>query len=145
MKNAKIISICSLLILSSLLLSNCAKKADETRPISDIKTEADKMSVDKLNSMAMKYKDAIAAKKGDLKKIAAKLKDIPLTKMIGTEAKELKGEMEALNKSISALKSRFQIYYDKLKEKGGELSGHLQPYDTPLAASIVRMTFQSCL
>jgi hypothetical protein len=28
-----------------------------------------------------------------------------------------------LNKSVSALKDRFQVYYDKLKEKGGDISG----------------------
>jgi len=43
--------------------------------------------------------------------------------MLGDEAKELKTEIEALNKSVSALKERFQVYYDKLKEKGGNLSG----------------------
>jgi hypothetical protein len=31
--------------------------------------------------------------------------------------------MKEMNKSVSALKERFQIYYNKLKEEGGDLSG----------------------
>jgi hypothetical protein len=31
--------------------------------------------------------------------------------------------MSALNKSTEVLAERFQVYYDKLKEKGGDLSG----------------------
>ena len=67
--------------------------------------------------------DAIMAKKGDVDKLTAKLKEIPVTEMLGGEAKELKADLETLGKSLSALKDRFQVYYDKLKEKGGDLSG----------------------
>jgi hypothetical protein len=73
--------------------------------------------------MAMKYKDAIMAKKGEVEKFTGELKDIPLTQMLGEEAKQLKSEIDALNKSVSALKERFEVYYNKLKEKGGDLSG----------------------
>jgi len=71
----------------------------------------------------MTYKNAIISKKDEVEKFTGKLKDIPITKIMGNEAKELKAEIEALNKSASALKERFQVYYDKLKEKGGNLSG----------------------
>ncbi len=81
------------------------------------------MSVEKLRSMALTYKDAITAKKGEIEKIVGELKDIPVAKMLGDEAKGLKTEIDALTKSVSALKERFQVYYDKLKEKGGDLSG----------------------
>ena len=37
--------------------------------------------------------------------------------------KELKADIDALNKSVSSLKERFEIYYNMLKEKGGDLSG----------------------
>ena len=70
----------------------------------------------------MTYKEAIMAKTSDVDELAGKLKDIPLTKMMGEEAKSLKSEIETLNKSVSALKERFEIYYNKLKEKGGDLS-----------------------
>ena len=112
-----------LLVLCALALFGCSKKADENQPIGEVKAEAEQMSAADLRSMAMKYKDAIMAKQEDLVKCTGKLGDIPIAKMVGTEAKELKGEIDNLNKSVSALKERFQVYYQKLKEKGGDLSG----------------------
>lgn len=112
-----------LLVLSSLALCGCGKKADENKPIGEVKAEAEKMSVEKLRSMAMTYKNAITAKRGEVEKLADKLKDIPLTKMMGDEAKGLKADIDELNKSVSSLKERFEVYYNKLKEKGGNLSG----------------------
>jgi uncharacterized coiled-coil DUF342 family protein len=104
-------------------LSGCGKKADENRPISEVKAEAERMSVADLRSMAMQYKDSIMARQKDLEELTAKLKDIPIAQMVSAEAKELKAEVDNLNKSISALKERFQVYYQKLKDKGGDLSG----------------------
>ena len=115
--------LCCLLVLISLALCGCGKKADENKPIGEVKAEAEKMSIEKLRSMAMTYKEAITAKKDEVGKLASKLKDIPLTKMMGDEAKGLKADIDGLNKSVSALKERFEVYYNKLKEKGGNLSG----------------------
>ena len=112
-----------LLVLISLALYGCGKKADENKPIGEVKVEAEKMSIEKLRSMAMTYKEAITAKKGEAEKIATKLKDIPIAKMLSDEAKALKADIDQLNKSVSSLKERFEVYYNKLKEKGGDLSG----------------------
>jgi len=101
----------------------CGKKADENKPISEVKAEAEKMDTDGLRDMAMVYQKSIAAKKGELEKLTAKLKDIPVTEMMGEEAKALKADVDNLNKSLSALKERFEVYYQKLKEQGGDLSG----------------------
>ena len=123
MKTSKILILYCLLVLCSLLLFGCGKKADENKPLSEVRTEAEKMNVEKLRSMAMEYKEAVLGKTAELEKLAGELKAIPVTKMLGDEAKGLKAEIEALNKSASALKERFQVYYNKLKEKGGDLSG----------------------
>ena len=101
----------------------CGKKVDENKPLPEVRAEADQMSVDQLRQMAMNYKDAILAKRGEVEKFTAKIKDIPIAEMLGTEAKELKTEIENLNRSASALKERFEVYYKKLKEMGGDLSG----------------------
>lgn len=122
MKEAKYILFCAL-VLCSLVLFGCGKKADENKPISEVKAEAEKMDVGELKAMAMKYKDAIVAKGPEIKKLADQLKEIPIAKMMGPEAKEIQAKMKALNESVSALNERFQVYYDKLKEKGGDLSG----------------------
>jgi ATP-dependent Clp protease ATP-binding subunit ClpA len=112
-----------MLTMSVLFLFGCGKKADENKPISEVKAEAEKMSAADLKAIAMKYKDAIEAKKADVEKITAKLKEIPVTQMLGEQAKQLKGDIDNLNKSVTALRERFQIYYDQLKTKGGDLSG----------------------
>ncbi|MCK4753425.1 MAG: hypothetical protein KAS75_08255 [Planctomycetes bacterium] len=123
MNTPRIIIVCCLLVLSSLVLSGCGKKADENKPVSEVKAEAETMDVEKLKSMAIVYKDAITAKKGDIEKVMAQLKEVPITKMMGEEAKSLKADIDSLSKSISAFKERYQIYYNKLKEKGGDVSG----------------------
>jgi flagellar capping protein FliD len=43
--------------------------------------------------------------------------------MMGEEAKQLKSDLDDLNQSISALQERFEVYYNQLKEQGGDLSG----------------------
>ncbi len=123
MKTPKTIAFYYVLVLCSIILLGCGKKADENKPISEVKAEADQMSVEKLRSMAMEYKKAILAKQGEVEKIMGKLKDIPIAEKLGSEAKGLSAEIEALNKSVSTLKERFQVYYQKLTEKGGDTSG----------------------
>ena len=123
MKNPKTITFYFLLVLCSLVLLGCGAKADEDKPLSEVKAEAEQMNVEKLRQMALAYEEAILAKRGEVEKLAAELKGIPIAKMLGSEAKEIKAEIENLNKSISALKERFGVYYNKLKEKGGDLTG----------------------
>ncbi|MHC4395268.1 MAG: hypothetical protein ACYS1A_06395 [Planctomycetota bacterium] len=117
------LNILFVLLAVALLFTGCGKKADENKPISEVEAEAEKLSADKLRSMAVQYKDAIAAKKDEIEKVTARFKDIPIAEKLGSEAKELQAEIGNLNKSVSALNERFQIYYQKLKEKGGDLSG----------------------
>jgi hypothetical protein len=113
-----------LLVLWAFTIAGCGgKKADESKPISEVKTEAEKMDAGQLRSMAMTYKEAIVAKKGEVEKITAKLKEIPVTELLGQEASNLKTDIENLNKSVNALKARFDVYYQKIKEKSGDLSG----------------------
>jgi hypothetical protein len=102
--------------------AGCAGKADENKPLSDVQADAQKMDVKQLTAMATKYKDAIVAKKADAEKVMTKLKAIPITDM-GKEAQSIKQEVDALNKSVQALKERFDVYYNKLAEKGADVSG----------------------
>lgn len=123
MKSAKNIILYLVLVTGLIAAVGCGKKADENKPISEVKAEAEEMSTDELRAVAMDYKKAIEAKKGNAEKLATKLKEIPVTEMLGEEAKGLKADIEELEQSVSALQERFQIYYDKLKEKGGDVSG----------------------
>ena len=124
MKNPKAVTFYCLLVLCSLISLGCGKKNDENMTISEVKAEADQMSVKDLTAMAMKYKKAIITKNSELKKFADKFFSMASSgEKVGGEAKETTAEIEALHKSISALTERFQVYYQKLKEKGGDLSG----------------------
>jgi hypothetical protein len=108
----------SLLVLVSLAVLGCGKK-DEDKPVSEVKTEAEQMNKDELRAEAMKCKEAITAKKGELEKVMAKLKVLPVTEIRDKDAKRL----EDLNKSISALQKHFDVYYQELRKKGGDTSG----------------------
>ena len=123
MNDLKKVLLCLLVFSSVLALGGCGKKADESKPISEVKVEADKMNVGQLKSMAVTYKNAIVAKQGEVTKVAEQLKDLGVAKALSEKAKGLKADIDSLNKSVSALNERFKIYVDKLKEKGGDLSG----------------------
>ncbi|MFC1739149.1 hypothetical protein ACFL1G_08885 [Planctomycetota bacterium] len=123
MKTIKKTCLFCLLVLCCFALLGCGKKADENKPVSEVQAEAETMNAEQLRKIAMQYKDAVLAKSADIEKITATLKEIPVTELLGNEAKGLKTEIDNLNKSISDLTERFQIYYDKLKEKGGDLTG----------------------
>ena len=112
-----------LAMLSTVILPGCGKKADESKPMSEVKAEAEKMDTAKLRTMAQQYKSSLTAKKADIDKLMAKVKEIPVTEALGAEAKKLKADIENVQKSAAALQERFAVYYDKLKEKGGDLSG----------------------
>lgn len=123
MRVTRNIILCSLLVLGLSVLSGCGRKADENKPIADVKAEAEQMNTKELRATALAYKEAIMAKRKDVEKLAAKLKEIPVTEMLGEKAKKLKADTKSLNKSVSALTERFRIYYNKLKEQGGDVSG----------------------
>ncbi|MBN2456334.1 MAG: hypothetical protein JXB29_07365 [Sedimentisphaerales bacterium] len=118
----KVILWCAVCLFTTSLFG-CGKKVDENKPISEVKTEAAGMNVEQLKKTALAYKETIMAKQEDIEKITAKLKDIPVAEAIGAEAKKLKSEIDTINESLSALKERFEIYYNQLKEKGGDISG----------------------
>ena len=115
-----------LLACTLLIMVGCGSKSgsgvDETKPISEVKAEAETMSVEQLKEIALKYKKAIEAKQPEIDKILEQIKAIPIAEALGEEAKSLKTEADQLTKSLSALKERFQVYYDKLVELKADVS-----------------------
>ena len=101
-------------------LAGCSKKADEAKTIEDVKAEAAKMDTAELQKMADTYKDAIAEKTKDVEAIQAKLKEIPLTEMLGDEAKGLKDDLSDVQKSVSDLTERMDVYLEEAKKKAAE-------------------------
>ena len=116
------------LLVCMLLFPGCSKKSgsvpkdvDENKPIAEIKAEAEKLDVEQLRAIAKKYKDALLARQDDIKRMTDSLAKIPLTEKLGKEAQALTADIDSLMKSVNALSERFQVYYDKIKAKGGEL------------------------
>jgi delta 1-pyrroline-5-carboxylate dehydrogenase len=99
-----------------------AASVDTEKPVSEIQTQAQTMTVDSLKATALKYKEAIVAKQADIEKLTAKIKEIPVAEALGEEAKTLKADLATLETNLKALKDRFQVYYDTLKQKGGDVS-----------------------
>lgn len=134
-----------LFAFSLLAVVGCREKADEGQPpsptrteaaaetaagtvdtekgVSEVQAEAETMSLDDLKATALKYKEAILAKQGEIEQLTAKIKEIPIAEALGQEAQALKTDLANLETTLTALKERFQVYYDTLKEKGGDLSG----------------------
>ena len=105
------------------VLAGCSEKADESKPLSEVKAEAQELDTGKLRDMAMKYKDAIVTKQKEVTELNDKLKEIPVTEIAGEEAKKLNESVAELAKSVKALTERFDVYYNALKDKKGDLSG----------------------
>ena len=122
MEAAKKILLCSLLAMFLVAFSGCSKTTDENKTSSEIKAEAEKMSIKQLTAAAMKYKKAIMAKSAEINSVMDGLKKNSAAEMLNDGAKKFKSEIDVLSKAIAPLSERFKIYYDKIKEKGGDTS-----------------------
>ncbi len=97
--------------------------ADLEKPVPEVQTQAQTMSVADLRATALQYVQTISVKKEDLQKVLAQVKEIPLAEALSEKAKTLKAEVQKIQTSVKDPTDRFQVYYNKLKEKGGDLSG----------------------
>ena len=125
MKIVKNATLWSLLILISLADLGCSKKEEEEKPVAKpsfyvkVKTEAEQKEPDALRTEVMKYKEEITAKELELEELKTKLQTVPFEEILEEDAKRL----EELNKSISTLKKRYDVYLQELREQGGDTSG----------------------
>ena len=122
MDKARKIILCVLLVASLFVFTSCVKKkADPNKPVTEVQAEAEKMDAKQLQAMVDSYTEALNAKKSDVEKIIAKLKKVPLTEMVGEDAKNMKTDIDSVNKTIAALNERMKIYSDKLVEKSAAI------------------------
>ncbi|NIT57584.1 MAG: hypothetical protein GWN67_16020 [Phycisphaerae bacterium] len=124
MKILKHATVWSSLILISLADLGCSKKEEEAEAPEpsfyvQVKTEAEQKDPNELKTEAMKYQEEIAALQLELEKLRTKLQTVPLEEILEEDAKRL----EELNKSITTLKKRYDIYLQELREKGEDTSG----------------------
>lgn len=99
-----------------------AMDIDLDKTVSDLKAQADKMSLEDLRAVVTKYKTAITEKQVEIDKITEQLKAIPITEKMGTEAQQLTADLKTLSEALKPLTDRFQVYLDAIKAKGGNIA-----------------------
>ena len=103
-------------------LAGCSKKADTNKPIEQIQKEVEGMNLSQLESNARVYANEIQGKQGEVAKVLEQVKSIPPTELLGEKAKKLRDDASAIKNEISALTQRYNIYANKFKEMGGDVS-----------------------
>ena len=107
----------TLLICGSFFFAGCGNGVDENKTPAEIKQEVANMSQEDIQKTIEAYKEVIAEKTEALTEELAKLKDIPLTEMLGDEAKKIKDNVGSIEDSIAKLTNNMQAYADGLKAK----------------------------
>lgn len=74
-------------------LAGCSEKADESKPLSEIKAEVQELDAGELREMAMKYKDAIVAKQKEVAELKDKLKEIPVSPVCMSDGRTQSSQM----------------------------------------------------
>ena len=98
-------------------------QADQGKSVPDITVGAKEMAVENLRKMAEKYRDVIVEKQEQLREMTQKYIDLPDAERITGEGQKLKEGVDEIKKGIDTLKERFEVYYNALKEKAGNLTG----------------------
>jgi peptidoglycan hydrolase CwlO-like protein len=102
------------MMLAGLLVGCGGSSIDENKPVDQVAAESAKMGQDELQKMVDKYEAAIAAKGKEIEVLTAKIKEIPLTEMMGEQAKSLKAEADQIKDSLSKLKDQMAVYAKEL-------------------------------
>ena len=104
-------------LMAGFFATGCGSKVSEDKPIATVKTEAQAMSVSQLQGMVENYKKVISVKQTEIQALQEKIKAIPITQLLGEEAKTLKDDISKIAVSVKALTDRMAIYAQELKVK----------------------------
>lgn len=106
-------------LMVAALLTGCGGSStiDENKPADQVAADAAKMSQAELQKMVDKYEAAIAEKSKEVEALTAKIKDVPLTELMGDKAKVLKKDISDVTASISKLSDQMTVYAKELAAK----------------------------
>ena len=113
----KVISVMLSAVMLCCFATGCGSKASETKPIADVQNEAKTMSMSQLESVVNEYKAALEAKKVEIQALQEKMKKIPITQLLGDEAKAIKDDMSKVATSVQALAERMNVYVKEIQAK----------------------------
>ncbi len=113
----KVYGLLSGLMLVAMLTGCGGNKIDENKPIDQVAADEAKMGQADLQKMVDQYQAAIADKNKDLDALKAKIKEIPITEMMGDNAKMLKEDVSKITSSMSKLKDQMAVYSKELAAK----------------------------
>jgi Skp family chaperone for outer membrane proteins len=99
------------------LLAGCGGSIDENKPMDQVVADAAKMGQADLQKRIDQYQAAIADKSKDVEALTAKVKEIPITELLGDKAKMLKGDIGDIQTSIGKLKDQMAVYAKELSAK----------------------------
>jgi outer membrane murein-binding lipoprotein Lpp len=113
----KVTGVVAALLMASVFVAGCGNKASETKPIAEVQSEAKTMNASQLEKMVNTYKAAVEAKEVQIKALQEKIKTIPVTQLLGDEAKAVKDDIVKLSGSVRALTERMNIYSKEMQAK----------------------------
>ncbi len=113
----KFMGFAAVLTMAGVLLAGCGETASETRPVTEIRQEAADMTVAGLERMAQRYRAALNAKEVQLTALQDSLKDIPVSQLLGEEARAIKSDIDKISGSIRALTERMNIYLMEIQSR----------------------------
>jgi len=105
-----------------LALVGCGKGADTSKPVAEVKQDAQRMTVDDLHAKAAEYQKAITAKMAELEPLKQQLTQIPFTQQMGAGAQALQQDIMVTTKELNDLRERLQVHLDALKARGEPVS-----------------------
>lgn len=96
---------------------------DLNQSVESLKEKVASFDQTQLQAYADKYKELITEKKDQIASLTEQIKAIPISDMMGEKTLALKEQLGKYTQQITALKERYTVYLDKLKDSGAEQSG----------------------
>jgi len=98
--------------------------SDLNQSVQAIKERVAEFDKTQLLAYVDQYKTVILEKKDQIAALTEQIKAIPMTEMMGNKTLALKEQLGKYTQEFNALKERYTVYLDKLKEYGVDLSSY---------------------
>lgn len=109
-------------VIKNFTVSKEEVLAEINLPIADLKTKVETLAQPELLAYANTYKDVLLEKKDQLASLTSQLKGLPMSELLGAKGKAIKNQISQYTSQFTGLKERYDVYLDKLKSLGVDLS-----------------------